>query len=40
MNNLRRNKDIILMKQDRDKGVILLDRHKYPAELLALPSTS
>ena len=36
---LSKRKDIVILKQDNRKGVVLMDRHKYTDKCLALLST-
>ena len=39
INNLRRNKDLVILKQDKGKGVVLLDRTVYIEKCLSVLNT-
>ena len=39
INNLRRNKDLVILKQDKGKGVVLLDRTVYTEKCLSIFNT-
>ena len=36
--NLSRNKEIVILKQDKDRGVVILDRNKYTEKCLSILS--
>ena len=38
--NLLKNKDIVILKQDKDRGVVILDRSKYMGKCLSILSTT
>ena len=38
--DLSKNKEIVILKQDKDRGVVILDRSKYMEKCLSILSTS
>ena len=39
INNLRRNKDLAILKQDKGRGVVLLDKNKYIEKCISIVTT-
>ena len=39
IDNLRRNKDLVILKQDKDKGAVLFDRTVYIEKCLSILNT-